>query len=136
MGHNLNSLKGKYLGDYIGDYYIIGVIRGDTRSLDDGPCEEKHIANVTLIPFCQSAPCCQEKGSCGQMVVSVQTAADRGVRIPTMWILLFFGDGRTGSKFPEIPTKACHETTGYMSREHSELMPHTFLCSFSMNPKP
>ena len=34
MSHSLNSLKGGYMGDYIG--YIIGVIKGDTRSLDHG----------------------------------------------------------------------------------------------------
>ena len=36
MSHNLNSLKGGSIGDYIGDYYrgLIGVIKGDTRSLD------------------------------------------------------------------------------------------------------
>ena len=33
MSCNLNSLKGGYIRDYIGDYYI-GVIKGDTRSLD------------------------------------------------------------------------------------------------------
>ena len=30
--HSLNSLKGGYIGDYIGS--IIGVLKGDTRSLD------------------------------------------------------------------------------------------------------
>ena len=30
MSHSLNSLKGGYIGDYI------GVIKGDTRSLDNG----------------------------------------------------------------------------------------------------
>ena len=33
MSYSLNSLEGGYIGDYIGDYYI-GVIKGDTRSLD------------------------------------------------------------------------------------------------------
>ena len=33
MSYSLNSLKGDYIGEYIGDYYI-GVIKGDTRSLD------------------------------------------------------------------------------------------------------
>ena len=32
MSHNLNSLKGGYIGDYIWDYYR--VTKGDTRSLD------------------------------------------------------------------------------------------------------
>ena len=32
MSCNLNSLKGGYIRDYIGDYYR--VIKGDTRSLD------------------------------------------------------------------------------------------------------
>ena len=32
MSYSLNSLKGGYIGDYIGDYYR--VIKGDTRSLD------------------------------------------------------------------------------------------------------
>ena len=32
MSHSLNSLRGGYTGDYIGDYYR--VIKGDTRSLD------------------------------------------------------------------------------------------------------
>ena len=35
MSCSLNSLKGGYVGDYIGDYYI-GVIKGDARSLDYG----------------------------------------------------------------------------------------------------
>ena len=34
MSHSLKSLKGVYRRDYIGDYY--GVIKGDTRSLDNG----------------------------------------------------------------------------------------------------
>ena len=37
MSHSLNSLKGGYIRDYIGDYY--GVIKGDTRSLDSGSYE-------------------------------------------------------------------------------------------------
>ena len=32
MSHNLNSFKGDYVGDCIGG--TIGVIKGDTRSLD------------------------------------------------------------------------------------------------------
>ena len=32
MSHSLNSLKGGYIGDYIGT--TIGVVKGDTRSLD------------------------------------------------------------------------------------------------------
>ena len=35
VSHNLNSLKGDYKGDQIGEY--IGVIKGDTGSLDCGP---------------------------------------------------------------------------------------------------
>ena len=34
LSHSLNSLKGEYIGDYIGT--TIGVIKGDTRSLDYG----------------------------------------------------------------------------------------------------
>ena len=34
MSYSLNSLKGGYIGDYIGT--TIGGIRGDTRSLDYG----------------------------------------------------------------------------------------------------
>ena len=34
MSHNLNSLKGGYIGHYIGT--TIGDIKGDTRSLDYG----------------------------------------------------------------------------------------------------
>ena len=33
MSYGLNSLKGDYIGDDIGNYYR-GVIKGDTRSLD------------------------------------------------------------------------------------------------------
>ena len=33
MSHNLNSLRGGYIGDYIWDYYR-GLLKGDTRSLD------------------------------------------------------------------------------------------------------
>ena len=32
MSHNLNSLKGVYIGNYMG--ITIGVMKGDTRSLD------------------------------------------------------------------------------------------------------
>ena len=32
MSYSLNSLKGGYIGDYIGDYYR--VIKGGTRSLE------------------------------------------------------------------------------------------------------
>ena len=32
MSYSLNSLKGGYIGDYIGT--TVGVIKGDTRSLD------------------------------------------------------------------------------------------------------
>ena len=34
MNHSLNSLKGGYIGDSMGT--TIGVIKGDTRSLDKG----------------------------------------------------------------------------------------------------
>ena len=34
--YSLNSLKGGYIGVYIGT--TIGVIKGDTRSLDNGSC--------------------------------------------------------------------------------------------------
>ena len=34
MSYSLNSSKGGYMGDNIGGYYR--VIKGDTRSLDDG----------------------------------------------------------------------------------------------------
>ena len=34
MSYSLNSLKGGYIGDCIGG--TIGVIKGDTRSLDSG----------------------------------------------------------------------------------------------------
>ena len=37
MYYSLNSLKGGYIGDYIGDYYR--VIKGGTRSLDNGSYE-------------------------------------------------------------------------------------------------
>ena len=36
MSHSLNSLKGGYIGDYIGA--TTGLIKGDTRSLDNGSC--------------------------------------------------------------------------------------------------
>ena len=35
MSNSLNSLNGGYMADSIGDYYI-GLIKGDTRSLDCG----------------------------------------------------------------------------------------------------
>ena len=38
MSYSLNSLKGGYIGDYIGT--TIGVIKGDTRSLDTGSHED------------------------------------------------------------------------------------------------
>ena len=38
MSYSLNSLKGGYKGDYIGG--IIGVIKGDTRSLDYSSYED------------------------------------------------------------------------------------------------
>ena len=36
VSYSLNSLKGGYIGEHMGEYYslIIVVIRGDTRSLD------------------------------------------------------------------------------------------------------
>ena len=34
MSHSLNSLKGGSIGDYIGT--TIGLIKGDSRSLDNG----------------------------------------------------------------------------------------------------
>ena len=37
MSYSLNSLKGGYIGDYIGS--TIGVIKGDTMSLDYCSCE-------------------------------------------------------------------------------------------------
>ena len=36
VSHNLKLLKGGYIGDYIGT--TVGDIKGDTRSLDYGPC--------------------------------------------------------------------------------------------------
>ena len=36
MSYSLNTLKGGYIGDCIGS--IIGVIKGDARSLDNGSC--------------------------------------------------------------------------------------------------
>ena len=39
MCYSLNSLKGGYIGDHIGG--SIGVIKGDTRSLDYGSYEER-----------------------------------------------------------------------------------------------
>ena len=38
MSYSLNSFNRGYTGDYIGS--IIGVIKGDTRSLDSSSCEE------------------------------------------------------------------------------------------------
>ena len=38
MSHSLNSLKGGYIGSYMGT--TIGDIKGDTRSLDNGSYEE------------------------------------------------------------------------------------------------
>ena len=35
MSHNLNSLQGSYIGDYIGEYYRM--FNGDTGSSDDEP---------------------------------------------------------------------------------------------------
>ena len=40
LSYSLNSLKGGYIGDYIGDYYR--VIKGDTRSLDNGSADNSH----------------------------------------------------------------------------------------------
>ena len=34
MSYGPNSLKGNTIGDYIGEYYGIGVIDGDTSNLD------------------------------------------------------------------------------------------------------
>ena len=47
MSHGLNSLKGVYIGDYIGDYY--GVIKGDTRSLDNGSNEDSKHSGPSLV---------------------------------------------------------------------------------------
>ena len=37
ISNSLNSLEGGYIGDYMGT--TIGVIKGDTRSLDNGSYE-------------------------------------------------------------------------------------------------
>ena len=37
MSHSLNSLKGGYIGDYLGEYHR--GIKGDTRSLDYSTCK-------------------------------------------------------------------------------------------------
>ena len=49
MNHCLNSLKGGYIGDSIGDYYrgTIGVIKGDARSLD----KSSYAALVPSVPY-------------------------------------------------------------------------------------
>ena len=40
VSYSLNSLKGVYIGDYIGT--TIGVIKGDTRSLDYSSCRDRY----------------------------------------------------------------------------------------------
>ena len=50
MSYGLNSLKGGYIGEYIGDYNI-GGIEGDTRSLDYGSYE------------CEKAACGYSRGT-------------------------------------------------------------------------
>ena len=45
LSHSLNSLKGDYIGEYMGTN--IGVIKGDTRSLDSGSTE-KQICHPSL----------------------------------------------------------------------------------------
>ena len=44
---SLNSLKGVSMGDYIGDY-IIGVIKGDARSLDSGSYRVKYASGFSV----------------------------------------------------------------------------------------
>ena len=50
MGYSLNSLREGYIGGYIGT--TIGVIKGDTRSLDYGShiyiCKEFHVNGAAL----------------------------------------------------------------------------------------
>ena len=43
MSYSLNSLKGGYIGDYMGT--TIGVIKGDTRSLDSS----SHVVQSPLV---------------------------------------------------------------------------------------
>ena len=47
MSHSLNSLKGGYIGDYIGNYYR--VIKGDTRSLDSGSSINSSVQIVAFV---------------------------------------------------------------------------------------
>ena len=46
MSYGLNSLKGAYIRDYMGDYYR--AYQGDTRSLDYSSYEFLHFENSTL----------------------------------------------------------------------------------------
>ena len=62
VGHGLNSFKGGYIGDYIGG--IIGLIKGDTRSLDYSSCgrgpwgedfRATHMSSCTCAETCEFA---------------------------------------------------------------------------------
>ena len=46
VSHSLNSLKGGYTRDYIGDYYR--AIKGDTRSLDSCSCRCDEIVSPVM----------------------------------------------------------------------------------------
>ena len=52
MSYSLNSFKGVYIGDYIGT--TMGVIKGDTRSLDNGSYEQSKstmIFSKVMVPL-------------------------------------------------------------------------------------
>ena len=49
MSYSLTSLKGGYIGDYMGT--SIGVIKGDTRSLDYSSYEDPTSFKATLLSY-------------------------------------------------------------------------------------
>ena len=60
MSYSLNSFKAVDIGDYIGT--TIGLIKGDTRSLDNGPCDSSFVKDIRLYTALLGIPCEFERG--------------------------------------------------------------------------
>ena len=65
MDYSLNSLKGGYIRDYIGDYHR--VTKGDTRSLDSS----SHGHALPFFPSSHNTTCCNLHGFLESATVQV-----------------------------------------------------------------
>ena len=73
MSSSLKSLKGGYIGEYIGDYYR--VYKGDTRSLDYSSYDPGAPAGSAVVPT--PAPDTTEVGGRETQVVTGQRVRER-----------------------------------------------------------